>query len=354
MGKIDWLPEWAEQDAVMLCWPDKTMDWAYMIDDVEQCYVNIASTILKYEPVIVVCNHVSERLRELQALNHTYGLYVLSGIELNDTWARDIAPISVLRDGVPTLLDFRFNGWGNKFDAEKDNKLTHRLYSETSLFRKEVEYVSAQDFVCEGGAIETDGMGTVMTTKSVQEEPNRNPQLTSDEIDSQLSEYLGADRVVCLSVEPMQGDDTDGHIDTLARFTPNNTIVYVLPPKERTDSHYLSLKSMEEELTWLSHGLSSQYKLIGLPFVPPIYDHDSQERLPATYANFLIVNGAVIMPIYGTSEDSQAREMLRLAFPNRAIETVNCLPLIRQHGSLHCVTMQFPKGFLNLENINKR
>ena len=263
-------------------------------------------------------------------------------IESNDTWARDHGAISLLIDDRPAISDFGFNGWGLKFAANRDNLITGKLFKK-SVFQPGVAYRNNLHFILEGGSIESDGKGTLLTTSQCLLAPNRNQPMTQDEIDDYLKQCLGAERVLWLHHGYLAGDDTDSHVDTLARFCDEQTIAYV-KCDDPHDEHYQELRMMEEELeSFVAHD-GRPYRLVGLPMADAVY-HDGQ-RLPATYANFLIINGAVLIPFYGTEKDSIAKDQLREIFPDREIIGVDCGQLIRQHGSLHCVTMQFPIGFL--------
>ncbi|MDD6210745.1 MAG: agmatine deiminase family protein [Bacteroidales bacterium] len=333
-------PEWAEQDAIQLTWPHEESDWAPMLDEVEQCYTELALAIMRYQPLIIVC-------RDAAAVRLRMGKYdpdKVHFIELpsNDTWARDHGGISVFEDGKPVLCDFTFNGWGMKFAADKDNLITRRMFEE-AIFSPEVCYKNCLHFVLEGGSIETDGEGTLLTTAECLLSPNRNDFLTKEEIEKELGRLLGFDRFLWLSHGYLRGDDTDSHIDTLARLCDRETIAYVRCTDEG-DEHYPELKEMEKELQTFRTRDGKPYRLIALPMADRV--ECDGERLPATYANFLILNGAVLMPTYNSPKDDIALQQLQKAFPGRSVTGVNCLPLIKQHGSLHCVTMQYPKGFI--------
>jgi agmatine/peptidylarginine deiminase len=265
-------------------------------------------------------------------------------IPSNDTWARDHGPISVFVNGRPSILDFTFNGWGLKFPANLDNQITRRLY-QSGVFDSAVEYHLIKDMVLEGGSIESDGTGTVLTTTQCLFAPNRNEFRDTEEVEDYLKFLFGAQRVLWLHHGYLAGDDTDSHIDTLARFCNPETIAYVRCTDE-TDEHFAELSLMEKELQAFRTPEGKPYRLIPLPMAEAV--HDAGERLPATYANFLIINEAVLMPTYDSPLDEVAKAALQTAFPDRKIVGVNCLPLIKQHGSLHCVTMQIPCEFLPL------
>lgn len=347
------IAEWEEQDAVIISWPHSDTDWAYMLDEVDKCYKDIVSAIIKFEDVIILTPEES-RIKELtnDIKNDTYRIYIVK-MDTNDTWVRDYGPISLeLEDNgkkIKCIADFTFNGWGMKFASDKDNLVTRCLYLSRS-FSPEVNMLNRLILVLEGGGIETDGAGTIMTTKSVIFEPNRNAGFGEKDLSDIVAETLGASKINMLNHGYLEGDDTDGHIDTLARFLSPTTIAYVSCDDEN-DVHYHELKKMEMELQSLTDKHGNKYNLVSLPLPKPIFD-SNQCRLPATYANFLFVNGAVILPVYNQDYDSIVVEKLKNELPDTKIIPVDCNALIKQHGSLHCATMQLPKGFLNKKKFN--
>ena len=256
----------------------------------------------------------------------------------DDTWARDHGFITLVNDcGGVRLLDFQFNGWGQKFPADQDNAINRRLYDEG---RVRGEYVNQLDFVLEGGSIESDGQGTIFTTTGCLMAPHRNQPMTQEQIEQRLKQSLCAERVVWINHGNLIGDDTDGHIDTLVRICPDDTLLYIAADDDHPD-----LRLMEEELYGLRTLSGRPYRLLKLPMPRPIYD--GEDRLPATYANFLVINGAVLCPTYGQPDlDAEALRLIGEAFPGRDIIGIDCRSIIRQHGSLHCCTMQYPKNVI--------
>jgi len=337
--------EWAPQSAVMLTWPHPGTDWADRLPEVETVFEAIARAVLRFEHLVISCEHVS-RLQQLHRDLNRYaeerglpGRVITVPAPANDTWARDHGPITVLTDRGAELLDFRFNAWGGKFHWEKDDALNRHL-ANAGVFG--AHPLISLDFVLEGGSIESDGQGTVLTTSECLLTPTRNPSLDRTAIEQQLADNLGADRVLWLNHGYLAGDDTDSHIDTLARFCAPDHICYVACP-DTSDEHYRALAAMEEELREFRQRNGEPYRLTALPWPDPVFGDDG-ERLPATYANFLIINGAVLLPIYGVPQDREAIAVLQDLFPNREIIPIDCRPLVYQHGSLHCVTMQLPAG----------
>ncbi|CAH2030959.1 agmatine deiminase family protein [Trichlorobacter ammonificans] len=332
--------EWEEQDGILLAWPHAATDWTELLEEVGQCYLALVRAICRFERVLVVTPDADAVGAILTDAGVEPSRFTVARFPTNDTWTRDFGPLTVLVNGTPVMLDFGFNGWGLKFAADRDNQVSRLLKQNDFLLPR----LNTIGLVLEGGSVESDGRGTILTTSQCLLSPNRNPQLTRLDIEEALAGLLGARRVLWLEHGWLAGDDTDAHIDTLARLCPDDTIAYVSCPDPR-DEHFAELKLMEQELVALRTAEGRPYRLLPLPWPAPRYDDDGQ-RLPATYANFLVVNGAVLVPTYDDPADSAALAMIALAFPGREIIGIDCRVLIRQHGSLHCVTMQLPKGTL--------
>lgn len=334
--------EWAPQSTVQLTWPHQNTDWKDMLNEVIPCFAAIAKEIAQREKLLIVCNDKQTVRKQLPA---TINFENLQFVELpsNDTWARDHGAISVFVNGEPCIYDFCFNGWGMKFPANYDNQLTKALY-QRGLFHPDTAYQNMLHCVLEGGSIESDGKGTILTTSECLLSENRNDHLEQEEIEDYLKLIFGAQRILWLNNGYLEGDDTDSHIDTLARFCSEDTIAYV-QCTDKNDVHYEELKLMEEELQAFRTTDGKPYHLIPLPMADAIFEEEV--RLPATYANFLVINEAVLVPFYNSPKDEIAKQTLKKAFPTRDIIGIDCTPLIKQHGSLHCVTMQFPKGIMH-------
>ena len=331
--------EWEAQGAILLSWPHENTPWVPHLEEVRRNYLEITRAILKFEPVILVTSDkIQSQLIRKSITSKNLIFYEVPG---NDTWARDFGPITVFKNGMPTLMDFTFNGWGHKYPAEKDNLISGNLHKLGAFGKTKLE---SADFVLEGGSIESDGCGTILATSKCLLNPNRNRSLSKKQIDGELETFLGAKRILWLEHGYLEGDDTDSHIDTLARFATENTIVHV-SCDNTNDVHYKELKLMEKDLKSFRTANGRPYRLIPLPW-PDAKCDDAGNRLPATYANFLIMNDAVLVPTYRDKKDPAALKAISDAFPDRKIIGINCLSLIRQHGSLHCVTMQIPKGVI--------
>ena len=334
--------EWELQKGIQLTWPHRHTDWHDILEEAFACYLSLAEEIASREPLLIVTT-AEEKLRQLlkQELSEkAFANTTLISCRTNDTWARDHGVIS-LKDGNGHICvkDFCFNGWGLKFAANFDNQINRVLYKQ-GVFEG-CRFVNCKDFVLEGGSIESDGAGTIMTTSQCLLAPNRNDTLTQKDIEKRLKDEFGAKKILWLNHGNLVGDDTDGHIDTIARFCPGNIIVYCKETNEE-DEQYEDLCAMEEQLKLFTNAEGKPYSLTPLPVPDPVYYQG--ERLPATYANFLIMNNAVLYPTYSQpTKDKQAKEILQTVFPGYEIVGVECSTLIIQHGSLHCATMQFPR-----------
>lgn len=336
--------EWERQSEVLLSLPHPDTDWEHMLPSVHKCYASILACLLKYDAAPCLLVPSVEYARKVLPAESLNGVALVE-IDYNDTWIRDYGPLTLIatdKDGrrVWRRADFGFNGWGLKFAADKDNLVTHRIFGPGSDTDASHRYADFLNYVLEGGSVETDGLGTLLTTSRCLCSLNRNGGLSKEEVEKFLSKYLGINHFLWLDYGALDGDDTDSHIDTLARLCPHDTILFT-GCADPDDSHYKELSLMKEELKAMRTVDGRPYNLIELPLPKPVYDEDDGHRLPATYANYLVTNKAVLVPEYGQPRlDGLARQIIKVAYPDRVVEGVDCLPLIRQHGSLHCATMQ--------------
>ncbi|KRD79665.1 agmatine deiminase family protein [Lysobacter sp. Root983] len=333
--------EWEPQSAVLIAWPNADTDWADRLGEVEETYIALVAAITRFQPAIVcVADDDVQAYARARLSSARIDMDRVRFVEApyDDTWLRDSGPISLRAGDGFRLLDFRFTGWGGKFDASQDDLLVERLHDLGIFSKSERQSI---DFALEGGAIETDGAGSLLSTWQCLHE--RHPDASREEITAKLADWLRQDRVLWLDHGYLEGDDTDAHIDTLARFAGPDAIVYQ-GCDDPTDSHYAELQAMAAELAALRTRDGQPYRLFALPWAQPIIDEN--RRLAASYANFLIVNGAVLMPAYGDAADADAQAVLAQAFPDREIVAVPCRSLIWQNGSLHCITMQLPAGLV--------
>lgn len=332
--------EWHPQSGIQLTWPHANTDWAHMLTEVQECFVNIAREIAKRELLLIVTPEPEAVEKQIAATVNMANVRFLE-CETNDTWARDHGAITMIDGGNPSLLDFTFNGWGLKFASDRDNRITRHAIEAGVL---KGHYVNHLGFVLEGGSIESDGMGTLLTSSECLLSPNRNGQLNKVEIEEFLKSTFHLQKILWLDHGYLAGDDTDSHIDTLARFCTTDTIAYV-KCEDKEDEHYDALSAMEEQLKTFRTLAGEPYRLLALPMADKI--EENGERLPATYANFLILNDAILYPTYNQPEnDRKAEQVLQEAFPKHQIVGIDCRALIKQHGSLHCVTMQYPQGVI--------
>ncbi len=332
--------EWEKQSAVLIAWPHQTGDFNDVLESVEITYVTIAKTITQFQPLIIVCHDDDHQQRIKNLVDTDHNIYYIQAA-INDTWVRDTVFLSIENDGKPILKNFCFNGWGNKYAHHEDDALNHKLLPHIPFQGATHEDV---DFILEGGSIESDGLGTLLTTRQCLLNPNRNIGLSQQAIEEQLTTHLGAFRILWVDQESLEGDDTDAHIDTLVRFCSETTLAYTCCEDE-TDKHYLGLKNMAEQLKSFQTAMGKPYDLVALPLPTPIYN-DEGGRLPANYANFLIINGAVLVPTYDDPMDVVALERIAGCFPGRETIGIPSRPLVHQYGSLHCMTMQFPEQAL--------
>lgn len=359
--------EWERQIAIFMAFPHANSDWVEYINEARACFIRIIEHILCFESVILcvdtddeegfrllceyfksqgepsplqeyINTHINPHIPKHSiakpylsslAQSSPYALHIIR-VGTNDTWARDFGGIGISKAGESKMIDFIFNGWGLKYPANKDNQITRNVFKQ--------EHLIQADMVLEGGSIESNGAGVLLTNTQCLLTPNRNPHLTLQDIESKLKAYFGLKQVLWLHHGYLAGDDTDSHIDTLARFISKDSIAYI-QCEDRDDEHFIELAKMQEELKALRQPNGKPYNLIALPFTRAIYDLNKQ-RLPASYANFLFLNNALLVPTYDDPNDTKALEILKNALPTHKVLGVPCLELILWHGSLHCITMQ--------------
>lgn len=321
--------EWEKQDSILMSFPHAKSDWADDLQSAISVFVRIASSICFNQKLILICDDV-ETTKELFCYHDKISFV---NLETNDTWIRDFGPISIYEDDERKLIDFQFNAWGGKFEYELDNAVTKQLHSKWHFG---VSKLIEENFVLEGGSIESDGAGTILTTTECLLNPNRNPSFSKEQIEDKLTTSLGAKRVLWLDHGFLLGDDTDAHIDTLARFIDKDTIAYV--SRETKDEHFESLSKMKEQLASFKTLEGKPYRLIPLPL--PSAKYKDGMRLPATYANFLIANHVVLLPTYDDVLDKEMVTLFKELFPTREIIPINAMRLIEEGGSIHCSTIQ--------------
>ncbi|MEN1959663.1 agmatine deiminase family protein [Luteimonas sp. MJ246] len=333
--------EWEPQSAILLAWPHADTDWAERLGDVEETYIAHVAAITRFQQVIIcVADDDIEAYARARLASNRIDMARVGFITLpyNDTWLRDTGPVTLRAGNAFTLLDFRFTGWGGKFEAAEDDRLVQRLHEAGIFVESSLQVI---DFALEGGAIETDGQGSLLTTWRCLHE--RHPQASRDELDAGLRDWLHQDRVLWLEHGYLEGDDTDAHVDTLARFAPGDAIVFQACD-DPADPHHAELSAMGAELAALRTADGRPYRLFPLPWPQPVLD--GGRRLAASYANYLVINDAVLMPAYEDPADDLAAAVLAEAHPGREVVQVPCRALIWQNGSLHCISMQLPDGLI--------
>lgn len=337
------IPEWISPEAILMALPNKDTDWDYILNDALDQYRRIVEAFTHEGLRVVLLCPKPDEARDLLK-DADLSLITFVTVPYNDTWTRDYGPLSVIRHDRIRALDFGFNAWGLKFASDKDNLVNLRL-SENHLYSDGV-YRNQREFVLEGGSVETDGEGTVLTTSRCLLSPNRNGGLSKSEVAEQLALRLGIDHVLFLDYGALEGDDTDSHIDTLARLAPGNTIVFT-GCRNVDDPQFEELLHMRAQLSLFKNNVGEPFNLVELPLPDPVYDFEGN-RLPATYANYLVTDKVVFMPTYRQPvNDHLAMQTIRIPFPKHKVVGIDCTTLLFQHGSLHCATMQLPKGILS-------
>jgi len=323
------ISEWQKQDAIVIAWPNETTDWAENLKDVSKVYFDLACKIADHQKLLIL----SKELNLPEFPNQLKKNIKIVQIDYNDTWTRDYIGLSVEKDNERRIINFKFNAWGDKFGSNLDNTVNIQL-EKKGLFIKPI--LNHEEFVLEGGSVEINDQNELLTSKQCLLNNNRNPNLNQSQIEQVLKNNLGVKDIIWIENGEIPGDDTDAHIDTLARFCNDNTIAYSI-------DNSIALKSMEKEL---KNKFNKNQILVPLPLPKPLIHNGN--RIPGSYVNFLITNKKVLVPTYNDPNDTIAINQLQKLFPNRKIQGVNCIELIKQNGSLHCITMQIAEGILNL------
>lgn len=351
MSEKRFIAEWESCESVLLSLPEKHTDWNYILEEAQEQYRIIIEALTSHKVNCILLASDPEHAAQLMANANPDYLKIIEA-EYNDTWTRDYGPLCVQRVGCAKCwdetpdnraLDFGFNGWGLKFASDHDNLVNLNL--DKAGFFMPGAYDNNRDFTLEGGSVESDGHGTILTTSLCLCSPNRNGGKSKEELNKILNERLGAEHVLWLDYGALAGDDTDSHIDTLCRIAPNNTILFT-GCRNVDDDHFEELLKMRAQLTLFRNDVGEPYNLVELPLPDPIYDEDGN-RLPASYANYLVTPEYIFMPVYNQPQnDMLACQTVRIAFPDHEVVPVECNTLIKQHGSLHCATMQIPANIL--------
>lgn len=331
--------EWSLQESVLLSWPLNKRTWPGCFPETEQAYADFAAAITHHELLRVICPcKENQRIAELLVSRGAVPEQVeFLDIKTNDAWCRDHGPVFVRNaSGERAVVDFLYNAWGGKFPPwNLDNAVPEKVARAFDLKRFPVP------FVCEGGALETNGRGDLLTTRSVILNPNRNKGITEKTAEKVLCDALGMNRILWLD-SGLPGDDTDGHIDTLARFFREDAVLAILGKKSHPG--YETMKHNFRTLEKMRTSGGEPLQVLPLPVPEPIRpDGWREEILPATYANYLLVNGAVLVPSYRQDKsDREAQKVIADAFPGREIIPIDCFNIILEGGALHCLSQQQP------------
>ena len=334
--------EWEEQSALLLVWPHIAHAWwgEDEFNALNDAYIKFAYKVSKYELIKIIAynsSHITDIKAELIALGANLDRVEFTICLTNDVFVRDTGPITVLSNKKPLLYDFEFNAWGGKYECTHDNALNQNLVKQNFLS----DEIIKQDFILEGGSIDSNGEGILLTTESCLLSETRN-NLSKEDIELKLKELFNLKQVLWLKHGRLIGDDTDGHIDTIARFINKDTICYH-SCNNKDDLHYNDLKEMEKELHEFKTDAGESFNLVPIPIPSQIYD-GAAKRLPASYLNFIIINNAIILPIYNCDEDKIAYKTLQQHFPDRVIVPIDATALVLQYGSLHCASISLFKG----------
>lgn len=324
--------EWEKQEMILMAFPTLQSDWVDDISSAYSIFIKIASAISYNQKLILLVPPQEKEKIKRKFCYHDKISFV--PYDIDDTWIRDYGPISVIENSKRVLKDFIFNGWGDKFPHDKDNLSSKYIHKNLYFGLSKLENI---DFILEGGSIDSDGNGTILTTSECLLNKNRNNKFSKTDIEAIFKKELGIQNTLWLNHGYLSGDDTDGHIDMLARFVSRETIVY-LKCYDKSDEHFQELEKMEKELKSFKNINGDLYKLIPLPLTKPIYKDN--KRLPASYVNFLIINSAVLLPIYKDESDKMVIEIFKNIFKDREIIPLDSRRLIEQGGSIHCSTMQ--------------
>lgn len=333
------LPEWAKQEAIILAWPDEFTDWKPWLNEVRETYRQLINGITNNETGVILLIREAQ-VENVKAFLQNMKNVLLVSADYNDTWCRDYAFLTCKADEGNIPVEFTFNGWGNKFDAQKDNGINQSVLAK--LCKNPLISIP---LVAEGGALEINQDGYLLSTELCLTNPQRNGEMTLSSYADHFKKHLGATQFSALKHGHLQGDDTDGHIDTLVRYTPHNGLVIQSCFNRPNDDHYQGLSALVNEVKQCFPSAS----LFELPL--PYIVNDVGERLPASYANYLVNNGQVLVPTYQQPEDQKALEIVQKAHPDYSVIGVDSLSLIQQFGSIHCISMQVPKGTLKTDVV---
>ena len=336
-------PEWAEHDSTWLSWPHKEASWPGKFEPVPDVFAEIAALLCRYETVNInvlddaMKQDASRRIRRKAGTEADVRRIRFHFVPTDDAWCRDHGPNYVFATGKgpkrKVIVDWNYNAWGGKYEPyDSDDSVPEKVASIQDIG------IVKPGMVLEGGAIDVNGRGLLLTTEACLLNPNRNPSMTRDEIEARLMRFLGVSKVLWLG-DGILGDDTDGHVDDIARFVDDRTVV-VAVEDDPLDENYGLLQDNYRRLLEFTDTEGRPLRVVKLPMPEPVY-YDN-ERLPASYANFYIANRQVLVPLYRSSRDEAALDTLRCCFPSREVVGIDCTDLIWGLGAIHCVTHEEP------------
>ncbi|NPA54045.1 MAG: agmatine deiminase family protein [Aquificae bacterium] len=338
-------PEWEKHSGTWTTYPQAYETFFDRLEEARDEFVQMVKYVSLGETVHINVDNEKVKKDLIKRLEKydVKGDVKIHIIPTNDAWCRDYGAIFVKnKEGKLLALDFRFNAWGNKYPYELDNKVAKKMAEILGVERLSV------DMVLEGGSIDVNGKGCLLTTESCLLNPNRNPDMTKEDIENALRNYLGVEKVLWLK-DGIVGDDTDGHVDDITRFVSQDTIITAIE-EDKSDPNYEPLQENLERLKSFTDANGKPFNIITLPMPDPVYykypDSKEPERLPASYANFYISNTAVIVPIYNCDKDKIALEILQRVFPDRAVIGIYAYDIVVGLGAFHCLTQQIPEGKL--------
>ena len=333
-----WPAEWARHEATWMAWPHDASTWPGCLEQTEAAFAQLAVAVAGGEDVVLLVPDTERRRRAQACVEQAGGAsrvqYAI--VRTADAWLRDTGPIVVKAKSERIALDFRFTAWGGKYDELlADDRLARTIAKRHAIERVRV------NVALEGGAIDGNGRGTLLTTEQCLLHENRNPDLNRAEIEWNLREALGVRQVLWLG-EGIAGDDTDGHVDDIARFVAPNVIVAAVE-RDPADENHAPLQDNLRRLRAMVDSQGRGFDVVPLPMPRPVTSQTGGHRLPASYANFYVANRTVCVPVFGDKRDAAALRVLRKCFPHRTVTPIRCEHVVEGFGALHCVTQQLPK-----------
>ena len=345
------LPEWHPQDAIVLVWPHRYSDWASRLEDVERCYLALTKVVAATQLVLIVYfdhQHKEYILDQCIEFGCDRNSLRFLQIETNDTWVRDFGPVFLLGNHRFSYLDFEFNAWGEQYAHRLDNLFTETLYK---AMDSNACHYTRFPLVLEGGNLDFNENATVLTNLKCITRNNTGAQLKSADVIGQLKQSLAAKKVLGIEVAALAGDDTGGHIDTLARFIRDDTIVHAATDNPH-DPNFECLAELQSQLSHLVTRKHQPYKLVPLLMPKQTIYNSEGNILPASYTNFFFTNKIIVVPLYNDDHDAAALATIQRLRPDRNVVGIDATELLKEFGSLHCATLHLPADTLDESRLN--